>query len=72
MNSWTIFIVLAIVWGGCKQQSGKTGPVEALADTASFYPIADFIQGQIEETDLAYTALGEILFYSFADYSTVC
>ena len=53
MKGWTIFIALAIVWGGCKQPSGKTGPVEALADTASFYPIADFIHGQIEETDLS-------------------
>ena len=53
MKGWTIFIALAIVWGGCKQPSGKTEPVEALADTAYFYPIADFIHGQIEETDLS-------------------
>ena len=53
MKGWTIFIALAIVWGGCKQQSGKTGPAQALGDTAYFYPIGDFIHGQIEETDLS-------------------
>ena len=52
MKGWTIFIALLMVWTGCKQQSGKTGSVQALADTASFYPIANFIHEQIEETDL--------------------
>jgi hypothetical protein len=52
MKGWTIFIALLMVWAGCKQQSGKKGSVQALADTASFYPIANFIHEQIEETDL--------------------
>jgi len=52
MKGWTIFITLLMVWAGCKQQSGKKGSVQALADTASFYPIANFIHEQIEETDL--------------------
>jgi len=52
MKGWTIFIALVFVWGGCKQQSGKTGSVQALADTASFYPMANFIHEQIEETNL--------------------
>ncbi|MCX6264466.1 MAG: hypothetical protein NTZ47_07965 [Bacteroidetes bacterium] len=52
MKGWTIFIALLMVWAGCKQQSGKKGSVQAMADTASFYPIANFIHEQIEETDL--------------------
>jgi hypothetical protein len=53
MKGWIIFIALIMVWAGCKQKSGKVGSVQALADTASFYPIAHFIHGQIEEADLS-------------------
>jgi hypothetical protein len=42
-----------MICGGCKQKSGKIGSEQALADTASFYPIAHFIHGQIEEADLS-------------------
>ena len=53
MKGWTIFIALAMVWGGCKQKSGKSASLQVLADTASYYPIANFIHEQIEETDLS-------------------
>ena len=53
MKGWIIFIAFVMVFAGCKQKSGKVGSVQVLADTASFYPIAHFIHGQIEEADLS-------------------
>ena len=53
MKGCTIFIALAMVWVGCKQKSGKPASLHTLADTASFYPIANFIHEQIEEADVS-------------------
>ena len=52
MKGCILLIALVMVGEGCKQKSEKSDSVQLVADTASFYPIANFIHEQIEETDL--------------------
>lgn len=52
MKIWIPLLSLIIIVQGCKQHPQQPDIKTPVSDTANFYPIASFIQEQIEETDL--------------------
>ena len=52
MKIWIPLFSLFMIVLGCKQQPQQSDKKTTVSDTANFYPIAAFIQEQIEETDL--------------------
>ncbi|NDA61895.1 MAG: hypothetical protein EBX50_07625 [Chitinophagia bacterium] len=52
MKIWITLFSFLVFANSCKQRTQETDKKTVSSDTANFYPIAPFLQEQIEETDL--------------------